>query len=138
MRSQLLKNILIAFSSAGIFCSYSCNNKEPYELPYEISAGKVIGRESCFVDTAKNYWLVDLTVYPNTKQYGDTISLNGVTYTNVVKTSGLKSPFNQIGKKVGLSFTISADPIQTQGCNVSYPITYNLKVLKVIAEGYVP
>lgn len=138
MKFHLLKNLIIACSIVGVFYCCSCNNKEPYDLPYEISAGKVIGREACFVDTTKNYWLVNLTVYPHTKQYGDTILLNGVIYTNVVKTPGLKSPFNQIGKKVGLSFKISADRIQTRGCNVSSPVTYNLKVLRVIAEGYVP
>ncbi|MGH2643273.1 MAG: hypothetical protein ACRDE2_04945 [Chitinophagaceae bacterium] len=128
----------MSFAVIETFPFYSCNYKQPYKLPYEASAGIVIGRENCFVDTMKNYWLVYLTVYPNTKQYGDTISLNGTTYTNVVKTNGLKSPFNQIGEKAGLSFTISAERIQTQGCNVSSPVTYKLKVLKVIAEGYVP
>lgn len=138
MKSRFLHILIFFFIIIDLSVFYSCNNKRPYKIPYEISAGTVIGKENCFVDTTKEYWLINLSVYPNTKQYGDTISLNGVTYTNVVKTSGLKAPFNQIGKRVGLSFTLSKNRVQTDGCNVSSPVTYDLKILEIISEGYVP
>ncbi|MGH2645517.1 MAG: hypothetical protein ACRDE2_16315 [Chitinophagaceae bacterium] len=138
MKSRFLPICIFFSLIIGLSVFYSCNNKRPFKIPYEISDGIVIGKENCFVDTAKDYWLINLTVYPNTKQYGDTISLNGVKYTNVVKALGLKAPFNQIGKRVSLSFTLSKDHVQTDGCDVSSPVTYDLKILKIISEGYVP
>ena len=63
--------------------SNSC--KGPYNLPVETIAGFVIGRESCKSDAAQVYWLIDFTVNPNSPKVGDTLVINGVTYTNLLK-----------------------------------------------------
>lgn len=131
--SPLRYPVLIYFVSATLYLS-SCGNKEPYKPSYEISAAYVIGRENCYIDSSRNYWLLDLTVYPGTKQYGDTITYNGKVYTNVVKTTGLTAPFNRVGVKVGLDFTISSDRTQTDYCNAASPVTYNLREITIIHE----
>lgn len=45
------------------------------------------------------YGLIDLTGLADNKQYGDTITLEGKVYTNVVKARGLDTSFQKIGKK---------------------------------------
>src|SRR5436305_5757462 len=70
-----------------------CNNKHPFYAPYKNVKGYVIGKETCNTDDTKDYWLIDLTYLANTPEYGDTLTLNNVTYTNVVKTLELADQF---------------------------------------------
>ncbi|MEJ7676392.1 MAG: hypothetical protein WKG06_00625 [Segetibacter sp.] len=56
---------------------------------FKIATGYVIGKESCNTDETKDYWLVDLIYLQSAPQYGDTLVLNGITYTNVIKTKDL-------------------------------------------------
>lgn len=102
---------------------------------YTNTGGFVIGRETCKADETEDYWLVDLTFYPNTPQYGDTLILNGTTYTNVVKVKTLASRLKQVGMRVSFDFkTVSPNAIITTGCTVSTPVTYNLKELFIINQ----
>lgn len=102
-----------AFSLAEIFSFYSCNNKEPYNLPYEQPGGHVIARESCHADTAKDYWLIDLPYPPRQKQYGDTIIYNGKAYFKVVKTLDLKPDLRVVGKTMAIGFKVAKQPVKT-------------------------
>lgn len=114
-----------------ILASGSCN-KPPYYLPYKNVKGFVIGSETCTGNPDDEYWLVDLTFRANTPQYGDTLLLNGATYTNVVKTKGLRD-LKAVGKRVSIDFdTITSTKIETTGCTVSNPVTYKLKEIFVI------
>jgi hypothetical protein len=116
--------------------SYANCNKPPYVPDYNNVTGYVIGKETCHADAAANYWLVDLTYRPDTPQYGDTLLLNGNTYTNVIKTKGLAERLKEIGMKVSLDFKIiTPERIETTGCNVADPVTYRLKELFIINQG---
>lgn len=76
-----------------------------------------------------------MTYYPNTPRYGDTLVLNGNTYTNVVKVKGLDQRLRQLGMKVSFDFKdITPNKITTSGCNVPTPLTYNLKELFIINQ----
>lgn len=109
--------------------------KGPYELEYTNASGFVIGREVCKANDADDYWVVDLTVYPNTPQYGDTLTLNGVFYTNVVKLKGLDPRLKQVGMRVSIDFKdVTPDKVVTTGCAVAPSDTYALKELFIINQ----
>jgi hypothetical protein len=128
------KFILLFFASFFIFSliiSSSCN-KPPYK-PDKNVGGYVIAKEVCKANEADDYWLIDLTYNYDTPQYGDTLILNGRAYTNVIKVKGLDPRLKQIGMTVAFDFkTITADKVQTTGCSVANPITYDLKELFII------
>ena len=102
---------------------------------YEFAGGYVIGKEKCNIDTTKNYWLIDFSVFPATNYYGDTLLLNGAQYNHVVKTTGLDTIFKFIGAKVAIQFNITSTLVQTSGCLVPNPETYLLKEIQIIAQG---
>lgn len=116
----------------------SCSNAGPLEAPYNQGGARVIGRETCNVDTTKDYWLVDFSYPSLQKQWGDTIVFHGKTYFNVVKTLGLDSQFQAVDKTLALGFNISKEPVTTQGCNVGSPDTYSLKVITIATQGEIP
>ncbi|MGI8600070.1 MAG: hypothetical protein ACR2KB_12525 [Chitinophagaceae bacterium] len=127
MRLKRFYIILITIINLLIACK-----KPPYYPPYKNVKGFVIGSESCIGNPDDEYWLVDLTFRANTPQYGDTLMLNSVTYTNVVKTKGLRD-LKQNGTRVSIDFdTITNTKIETTGCTVSNPVTYKLKEIFVI------
>lgn len=106
--------------------------KPPYYPPYKNVKGFVIGKETCTGNPDDEYWLVDLTFRANTPQYGDTLLLNGITYTNVVKTKGLRD-LKEVGRRVSIDFdTITGNKVETAGCTVASPVTYKLKEIFVI------
>lgn len=113
-----------------------CSCRKPISIPdYSNVDGYVMGKEVCKANEADNYWLIDLTYNYNTPQYGDTLILNGRTYTNVIKTKTLRPPLNKVGMPVSIDFkVITSDKVQTTGCSVSNPITYNLKEFFVINQ----
>jgi len=126
-----LKQVVL-FNIVIIICILVGCKKPPYYPPYKNVKGFVIGKETCTGNSDTEYWLVDLTFRANTPQYGDTLLLNGVTYTNVVKTKGLRD-LKEEGKRVSIDFdTITPSKIETTGCTVSNPTTYKLKEIFVI------
>ena len=61
----------------------------------------MIGKEVCKADTAQDYWLIDLRLdYTASNTFGDTITVNGITYNHMVKTTGLLPQFHVVGKKI--------------------------------------
>ncbi|MFI5188464.1 MAG: hypothetical protein ACHQF0_17155 [Chitinophagales bacterium] len=113
---------------------YTSCKTEPFKPDFENAGGYVIGKETCNTDTTKDYWLVDLSVFPLPNSYGDSLILNGITYKHVVKTTGLASQFKFINAKVDLDFHISSSPMQTTNCNVTSPVTYSLKEINVLSQ----
>ena len=96
----------------------------------------VVGKETCKTDDTKDYWLIDFTFGNRNPIVGDTLFLNGITYTNVLKTIGLNPQLKTIGMRVSIDYRIiSADKIVTTGCNVLSPETYNLKELTILNQG---
>lgn len=99
-----------------------------------MAGGYVIGKEECNIDTTKDYWLIDLSIFPLPNNYGDTLTLNGFTYNHVVKTQGLAPQFKFINARVGFDFHISSSIIQTSNCNVANPTTFSLKEMDVLNQ----
>ena len=114
----------------------SCKRQGPYFSDYTNAKGYVIAKETCNLNTLQDYWLVDLTYWSDTPQYGDTITVNNTTFTNVVKVKGLDQRLKQIDMAVSLYFkTVSPNKVETTGCGVANPVTYKLKELFIINQG---
>src|SRR5215208_784156 len=124
-----MKLLLLLFLSLYFFC---CKNK-PFKPDFENAGGYVIGKEVCNTDTSQDYWLIDLSIFPLQNSYGDSLLLNGITYTHVVKTTGLASQFKIVGTRVDFDFHLSSFPVQTVNCNVT-PATYLLKEMQVLRQ----
>lgn len=124
------KLILCIFSF--LFIYGSCN-KEPYVPPYNTAIGYIIGKEVCNSDVSKDYWLINIISSSSVQQqYGDTLTLNGIKYTNLIKTIGVTNDLKIDGQKVGFDFNISTNKVTTTGCNISEQVTYQLKEATII------
>lgn len=119
--------------SVTLFFTYAACNRHPDDFDdYRNVKGYVIGKETCHADETKDYWLVDLTYLPDAPQYGDTLLLNGATYTNVIKTKDLSERLKELGMTVSLDYrTITPKRVETTGCDVASPVTYRLKELTI-------
>lgn len=130
-----LLNTLLISTIALISISSSCK-RDPFYPNFDHAGGYVIGKEDCKANPSDDFWLIDLSYPLNTvTTYGDTITINGVRYTNMIKTTQLPTDLKTIGKKVSFDFHLSADKIETTGCTVSVPKTYKLKTMEVLAAG---
>lgn len=119
---------------SSLLISASCG-KQHFSPDYKNVEGFVIAKEVCKANEVDDYWLIDLTYLIDTPQYGDTLVLNGMTYTNVIKVKGLGERLKQIGMAVSFDFkTITSSKVQTTGCSVVNPITYDLKELFIINQ----
>ena len=115
----------------------SCK-RDPYIIDYKNLKGYVIGKEICNTDESDDYWLIDFTYGNNNLKVGDTLVLNGITYTNVLKTKGkfLDERLKIIGLKISIDYkTITTEKITTSGCNVQNPIIYRLKEITIVNQG---
>ena len=124
----------IFFVTAFCFIFSSCNDKQPFKPDFTHIGGYVIGKEDCNTDESNDYWLLDFTVYANSPQIGDTLVLNGITYTNVLKVKGLDPRFKQIGFRVSIDYNKLSNKGITIGCTVSSPVVYSLKEMYIINQ----
>lgn len=132
---QTYHSIIFSFLIVTVLTSGSCN-KPPFKPDYENIGGYVIGKETCNADESQDYWLLDFTVYANSPSVGDTITLNGITYSNVLKLKGLDPRLKLIGMKVSVDYrTITSSKVTTTGCTVVTPVTYALKEIYIINQG---
>ena len=132
-----MKKLFFSFLISTValtFISSSCK-RDPYYPDFDHAGGYVIGKETCKANPDNDYWLVDLSFPLNTvTTYGDTITIGGTFYTNMIKTTQLPASFKIIGKKVSFDFHLSSGKVETTGCTVATPITYRLKDMEVIAS----
>lgn len=129
-----LLNTLLILTLVLISISSSCK-REPFTPDFFHAGGFVIGKENCNADPNNDYWLVDLSFPLNTvTTYGDTITVNGTFYTNMIKTKELLNDFKVIGKKVSFDFYLSSNKVETTNCTIPNPVTYRLKDMDVIAS----
>lgn len=115
----------------------SCNNKSNgYVNDGEKTlAGYVIGREICHNDINLDSWLVDFTFMNNQEQVGDTLTIQGITYTNVLRVKGLSSGFRQPGFSVRVYYKdITSGPVVPTGCDHPDAEVYNLRELTIIRQ----
>lgn len=125
----------IFFLTAFCFIFSSCNNKQPFKPDYSNIGGYVIGNETCNTDSSNDYWLLDFTIYPNSPQIGDTLTLNSITYTNVLKIKGLDQRLQKIGARVSIDYNkVSSNKVITTGCTVASPVVYPLKEIYIIHQ----
>lgn len=116
------------------FLNVSCN-KPPYSPPYLVGVGYVIAKETCKNDDLKEYWLIEIqSVATATQQYGDSLTIGGIKYTNVVKSTGLADTLKRIGRKIGFYFTVSPAAVTTNGCIAVNPITYQLREAFIVSS----
>ncbi|KAA9039193.1 hypothetical protein FW778_10185 [Ginsengibacter hankyongi] len=113
----------------------SCNTKQPFKPDYSNIAGYVIGKETCDTNETNDYWLLDFNVYPNTPHVGDTLVLNGISYTNVLKVKGLDPRLKQVGMRVSIDYKKISSGELTTGCTVASPVVYFLKEIFIINQG---
>ena len=110
---------------------FACKDKPPFTPDYESATGLIIGPETCKTNAAQNAWLVQFNG-PNAgnKSYGETITYNGNTYTNVVKTYLLDEPSKVPGKKYFFEFYLEGKSVQND-CEVANPIIYNISTIRI-------
>ncbi len=131
MKTKFLNSFIIP-ASAFCFIFYSCN-KYPLKVDYSNIGGYVIGNETCSADSTNDYWLLSFTIYSDSPQIGDTLTLNGITYNNVLKVKGLAPRLQKIGAKVSIDYKkVSSNKIITTDCTVSSPEVYALKEIYII------
>ena len=134
MRHQIIL-FLVSIVIISFLVGSSCN-KQPFKPDYKNIRGHVIGKETCNTDDTKDYWLIDFTFGSDNPKVGDTLLLNGNTYTNVLKTKMLDQQLKTFGLRVSIDYRIiSADKIVASGCSVPSPVTYNLKELTILNQG---
>ena len=115
--------------------SLSCK-RGPEIFEYKNLKGYVIGKENCNTDESKDYWLIDFTYGSRNPSVGDTIVLNGITFTDVLKTTKLDTGLKIIGLRVSIDYIdISANKINTSSCSITTPLTYLLKELTFNRQG---
>jgi hypothetical protein len=132
MRLLLIKTFVFL---AVILTNAACR-PEPYYPDYTNAKGFVIGSETCHTDEGQDYWLIDFTYRANSKQVGDTLVLNGTTYTNVLKVKGLHPLLKVVGMKVSIDYkTITPQKVISTGCDVASPVTYPLKEMFIMNQG---
>jgi len=124
------KSILIYPILFATFLAVSaCKEHGPYKMPYNGAVGTVIAKETCNTDTTKDYWLIEIySASSQGQQFGDKLSLNGITYTNAIKTADLHESLKKVGQKVGFDFTITGAATSTPNCNITGPKIYTLKI----------
>ncbi|NRF38024.1 hypothetical protein [Pedobacter foliorum] len=132
------KNLaILTLSIIVCFIVASCNRMGPFKPSYFVASGTAIGKETCNADTVKDYWLIEIASSPLVRQqYGDTLTLNGIKYFNVIKTTGLPAVLKTIGQKVGIDFKMASAATLTANCSVNNPIIYKLKVVEVVNSGH--
>ena len=132
MNNFLLKRLFVTF---GIFPIMLSCNKLPYVADYTNAGGFVIAKEICSINQSQDYWLVDLTYFTDTPQYGDTITINNTPYTNVVKVKGLDQGLQHIGMTVSFDFkTITPNKIEATVCEATNAVTFKLKELFIVNQ----
>lgn len=115
----------------------SCNNKgDGFINPGEKTlAGYVISRETCHNNPDLDSWLIDFSFMNNQELVGDTLTIQGITYTNVVKVKGLTSKFQQQGFPVRVYYKqITDGPVVPTDCDRPDAEVYNLKELIIIHQ----
>ncbi len=132
---KLFSSKLLFTTSIVSLLMLSCRRQGPFIPDYSNAGGYVIAKETCNSDLSQDYWLVDLTYYRDTPQYGDTITINTTIFTNVVKVKGLDQRLKQIGMTISLDFkTVTPNKVETAGCGVANPEIYKLKELFIINQ----
>jgi hypothetical protein len=128
-----MKKILVVY----LFLILACSKPPAIDLKYDTGIGQIIAKESCSGDSLNEYWVIDLYHQANTFKNGDSLFVNGIQYSNVVKgivyNPSAVITF-KIGQKVGFDFEKKLPIQNTRTCSTSNPILYPVKQI-IIKEG---
>ncbi|MGV3509480.1 MAG: hypothetical protein ACO1N7_09345 [Sphingobacteriaceae bacterium] len=123
---QKIKSIALG---ALFFSTFSCNDKPPFKPDYENAVGLIIGSEDCKQEPSQNAWFIQFSG-PNAgnKSYGENITYNAKSYSNVVKTYTLPDSSKVAGKRYLVDFYIE-EKTNSQVCDVDNAV--NLKIVNI-------
>ena len=104
-------------------------NKPPEKDDTQFIDGYIIGRETCYQDSSLNYWLIDCTVRARwqTPQIGDSVVIDSVQYTNVIKLKSLPPNLQVIGMPIAIGYTVVKERSISVGCNIASSTVYYLR-----------
>jgi hypothetical protein len=116
---------------------FACSKPPAVDMNHFVGIGQILAKETCTGDDLSEYWIIDLYHQANTFKDGDSLFLNGIQYTNVIKAT-ISNPFSVrgIGQKVVFDFERKLPVQNTRSCSVSNPVTYQVKQV-VIKRGEV-
>lgn len=114
---------------AFVFLLFGCNDKPPFKPDYENAVGLIIGSEDCKQDPSQNAWFIQFSG-PNAgnKSYGESITYNAQSYSNVVKTYTLPDSSKVAGKRYLFDFYIE-EKTNSQACDIDNAV--NLKIMNI-------
>jgi hypothetical protein len=128
---KVLKNILL--STIFIITANACS-REPYvDTLTVIGLGVVIGKDDCTGNILTDYVVIALNHPGNTWHEGDTLFVNGIQYTNVVKVA-VQNPADHvlrtIGQKVAFKFEKQLPSQNNPSCTAPNAIINPVKIVK--------
>jgi hypothetical protein len=118
-----------------IFTASCKRDVEPHVDREKSLSGYVIAREICHLDARKDYWLIDFTYTDNQLQLGDTLLLDGIEYTNVLKVKELDPRFHR--PRMAVKMVYESDPAvapEPADCDHPDAAVYLLKELVVVRQ----
>lgn len=114
---------------------FSCAKPSPsIDYTYNIGLGVIIAKESCTGDDLTEYWVVDLNHPANQWKEGDSLFVNGIQYTNVVKiiiSNPTSAHLKKIGQKVSFRFEKVVPPQNTRTCTIPNSVVYPVKQVTI-------
>lgn len=117
------------------FSGNSCNRQGAYISHEKTLLGYVIGREVCHLGSEKDFWLIDFTYQNNQPLVGDTITINGELYRNVLKMKGLRPGAQQRGFPIAIDYEIISDSLViSRDCDRADAEVYPLKEIFAIRQ----
>ena len=123
----------IQFITLGalVFSLFSCTDKPPFKPDYENAVGLIIGSEGCKQDPSQNAWFIQFSG-PNAgnKSYGENITYNAKSYSNVVKTYTLPDSAKVAGKQYLFDFYIE-EKTHAQVCDVDNAVNLNIMNIRI-------
>jgi hypothetical protein len=126
--NQKIKIILIA--TCYIFV-WSCR-KPNLDTKYDSAIGRIIAKESCTGVELNDYVVIELYHPINQFKDGDSLWINGVLHTNVVKGIISNPPsVRAIGTKISFDFEKILPTPSTQQCTIANPTVYPVKVVTI-------
>jgi hypothetical protein len=106
-----------------------------FEPDYEIVGCRVIKTESCSTDTL--CLLVADIPYPSNKRlYDDTLTVDGVQYTGVLKTHNLPPRYQLLGEKLRIEFNVRNSQANECAGRVAYEVQ-TIEILNALLASYV-
>jgi hypothetical protein len=115
----------------------TCSHGPLDESNDNVADAYVIAQETCYQDSSMNAWLLDCTVLPpfQRDQIGDTMMIDNVHYTNVIRIRNLDPVLQHIGLAVTVFFSNISEKKISEHCDVASPKVYLLREIVATHQG---